>query len=294
MIKVSIIIVNYNTKELLDNCIESVYEKCTSKNFEIIVVDNNSFDDSCNMITEKYKNVILIKNKVNYGFGKANNIGVKVAKGEFVLFLNSDTIVQSNIVDEFIKYYEDNELKGNIGCLGAWLFDNENNVVSSAGSFPNGKRIIKEYINIIRKSNKNNNVDRNKNTSLSITDVDYVVGALMFLKRDLFISLGGFDEKFFMYFEETDLQFRLKEVGLRRVLITEPKVIHLEGKSPNRSNTKRIIYTQSMYTYFKKRYVNIKYYVFKILTLFLRLPAFLRREYSFKENISFFYNVIRG
>ena len=66
MIKVSIIIVNYNTKELLDNCIESVYEKCTSKNFEIIVVDNNSFDDSCNMITEKYKNVILIKNKVNY------------------------------------------------------------------------------------------------------------------------------------------------------------------------------------------------------------------------------------
>lgn len=130
--------------------------------------------------------------------------------------------------------------------------------------------------------------------TLSITDVDYVVGALMFLKRDLFIKLGGFDEKFFMYFEETDLQFRIKELGLRRVLITGPRVIHLEGKSPNKSNVKRIIYSQSMYIYFKKRYGNFKYYIFKILTLFLRLPTFLKKEYSFKENVSFFYSIVRG
>lgn len=142
MIKASIIIVNYNTKKLLDNCVESIYKKCISKNYEIIVVDNDSSDGSCDMITQKYKNVILIKNKVNYGFGKANNIGVKVAKGEFILLLNSDTIVQNNIVDEFINYYEDNEKQGNIGCLGAWLFDNENNVASSAGSFPSGKKCL--------------------------------------------------------------------------------------------------------------------------------------------------------
>lgn len=154
--------------------------------------------------------------------------------------------------------------------------------------------MLRDYINIICKYNKNNNVERSKKASLNITEVDYVVGALMFLRKDLFISLSGFDERFFMYFEETDLQFRIREVGLRRILITGPKVIHLEGKSPNKSNKKRIIYSKSMYAYFKKRYGNIKYYVFKVLTLFLRLPTFFKKEYSFKENISFFYNVIRG
>lgn len=295
LIKVSIIIVNFNTADLLDKCIESILKKCTGNNYEIIVVDNNSNDNSIDMISEKYKMVRIVTNKCNYGFGKANNIGVMNAKGEYVLLLNSDTIVLNNIVNEFLDYYENSEDKIKIGCVGAWLYDSNFNITSSEGFFPTKRQIIRDYINIILGLDKKNKVinDGNIKDNIKVKYVDYLVGALLFMKKEIYQAFGGFDENFFMYFEETDLQFRMKEKNYNRIIINTPKVIHLEGKSPNISNKKRIIYSESMYKYFKKRTPKFKYLLFKIITISFRLPTFMKRQYSFRENVEFFKSIIK-
>ena len=294
MVKVSIIIVNFNTKLLLDQCISSIYEQCRSNNYEIIVVDNCSNDGSIDFIRSKYNNVKVIKNFKNYGFGKANNIGVKYSLGKYLLLLNSDTIVKNNIIDKFINFYENNNLNLKIGCLGAWLYDENENLATSMGSFPSKKGLIKDYLNMIIYKNKYTNVnDSETEKKPEYMEVDYLTGALLFMEKNTFNKFNGFDETFFMYYEETDLQYRMKLEGLKRIILTSPKVIHLEGRSPNLSNQKRIIYTESMYKFFKKRTSKFKYNIFKILTLSLRLATFLKRQYTFKENISFLYKMIK-
>lgn len=287
MIEVSIIIVNFNTKELLDKCIESIYSECNGNNYEIIVVDNNSDDDSIKMIIEKYPEVITVKNDKNYGFGKANNIGVRHSNGKYLLLLNSDTIVKNNIVDNFLSFYKKNSLNSNIGCLGAWLYNIDNNITNSIGHFPSKRGVINDYINIIFKRNTIINPE-NLYRDEKYTEVEYITGALLFFEKSIFLKFNGFDEEFFMYYEETDLQYRMSIDSFKRIIINGPKVIHLEGQSPNISNRKRIIYTQSMYVFFKKRTSRLKFSIFKIITLFLRLPTFFKRDYTFKENIEFF------
>ena len=133
---------------------------------------------------------------------------------------------------------------------------------------------------------KKHNANRNSGYQNSINnsegvEVEYVVGALIFIKKDLFYKMKGFDEQFFMYFEETDLQNRLKNKGYKNIILNSPNVIHLEGKSPFISNKKRIIYSESMYKYFKKRISKIEYIFFKAITLLLRMPTFFSGKYKF-------------
>lgn len=298
MKKVSIIIVNYNTTKLLDNCIKSIYDNCKNRNYEIIVVDNNSNDKSIKLLENKYEEVIFIYNSENYGFGKFNNIGAKASSGEYLLLLNSDTIVRNNIVDIFMSYYEAHFRKKSIGCLGAWLYDKDDNITNSIGHFPTVKEVIPDYFKIIFKYMKKHNANRNSGYQNSINnsegvEVEYVVGALIFIKKDLFYKMKGFDEQFFMYFEETDLQNRLKNKGYKNIILNSPNVIHLEGKSPFISNKKRIVYSESMYKYFKKRISKIEYIFFKVITLILRMPTFFSGKYKFKENIEFFSKIIK-
>lgn len=290
--KVSIIIVNYNTSKLLDNCINSIYKNCISSNYEIIVVDNASDETDIKEVEMKYKEVKFIYNNQNEGFGKANNIGSRVAEGEYLLFLNSDTIVKNNIVDIFRLYYERNIKDIKLGCLGAWLYDENGKTNSSYGHFPSKKEVINDYLNLIFKFNTKKIINNSKG-SLDTTEVDYVLGALMFIKKQLFDEINGFDENFFMYYEETDLQYRLKQYGYKNIILNTPKVIHLEGKSPWITNKKRIIYTESMYKFFKKRSGKISYIVFKYITLFLRIPIFFRKKYTLKENIELYKKIIK-
>ena len=131
---ISIIIVNYNTKDLIDQCIKSIYESNILNPFEIIVSDNASVDGSVEMIAEKYKEVIILKNEKNLGFSKANNLGVKIAKGEFILFLNSDTIVTENAIDLLIEFLRKNHT---ITAVGPKLLNYDKTIQRSWFDFPN-------------------------------------------------------------------------------------------------------------------------------------------------------------
>ena len=256
---VSIIIVNFNTKDLLDVCLDSIYKYTQNIEFEIIVSDNGSTDGSIEMLKTKFPNVILIENGKNLGFGAANNKGLNIAKGKYILYLNSDTILLNNAVKIFYDYWEHSENKENIGAIGANLLNSDNSIVHSYGVFPkykneilsllagNIKIFINEFFYVFHLKLKSRN--KKKSFQYYKGEVDYITGADLFLKND---ENAYFDEKFFLYFEETDLQNKMKDKNLKRLIVTGPEIIHLEGKS-------NVILQNSIFRYLSFSAVQIIY-----------------------------------
>lgn len=228
-IDVSIIIVNYNTKELTRNCLNSIYEQTKDINFEIIVSDNGSTDGSVEMIKTVFPQVILIENNVNLGFGAANNRGLKFAKGKYIFYLNSDTLLLNNAVKKFFDYWEKSNEK--LGALGCVLFNKDLKEVTSSANFPT---YIREFVLLIKLFLESVGIKkiyyklRNKSPIQKRGLVDFVCGADLFLLNN---ESALFDERFFMYFEESDLQYRLNRQGFIAKIIETPRIIHLCGGS---------------------------------------------------------------
>lgn len=281
---VSVIIVNYNTKELLSNCIDSIKYNTKGLSYEIIVVDNNSNDGSREMIRTQFQDVILIDLKENIGFGRANNIGFKNSKGKYYMLLNSDTILKNNAIMEFYTYYERMD-ENNIGALGSWLYDEKGNIIISSSEFPSMKNIIIQNIKSVFSNTQS--VVNNINVQLNNTEVDYITGADLFVKKNIIDNIGGFDQRFFMYYEEAELQFRMSKKLLKRLVINGPKIVHLEGKSFKVQNNKRIEKNKSMFQYFRITSNKGSVIIFKIVYLAFRIIAMLKMRYSFKENMEY-------
>ena len=229
---VSIIIVNYNTKELLKNCLISIFEQTKNIAFEVIVSDNGSIDGSIEMIKTTFPQVILLENKKNLGFGAANNRGLEISKGEFVFYLNSDTILLNNAVKIFFDYWKKIENKEQLGALGCNLINLSGSYIHSFGNFPKYTELVnclfKNLLNSILKPLIRHFKKRTKKVNKYIGNVGYITGADLFLKNN---SNAKFDEDFFMYYEETDLEYKLLLQDKMRKIIDGPQIIHLEGAS---------------------------------------------------------------
>jgi len=229
---VSIIIVNYNTCKLLQECLESIYRHTQGIDFEVIVSDNGSVDGSIEMM-KKYPQVTLIENNANLGFGAANNRGLAVAKGKYIFYLNSDTVLLNNAVKIFYDYWEMSPERNKIGALGCNLLDEDGKVTHSYGNFPVyktevrwrliqlSKLVIKRIIFLLGKTYTKKMLHTN---SFYEGRVDYVTGADLFLKNNEFAK---FDERFFLYYEETDLQLQLHQSGFYSMIIPGPEIQHL-------------------------------------------------------------------
>lgn len=241
---VSIIIVNYNTKELTRNCLKSVFEQTKDISFEVIVSDNGSTDGSIEMIKFEFPSVVLIENNANLGFGAANNRGLSIAKGKYIFYLNSDTLLLNNAAKIFFDYWENSEDKDKIGALGGILLDKDLKEIHSGAKFPTYSSICKEqtqkfflhifksicklcYLKMIyRKVAEKHTV----HSFICLDKIEYVTGADLFLKNN---SGAYFDEEFFLYYEETDLQLRLIEKNLFCKIVPEVRIIHLTKKIDN-------------------------------------------------------------
>lgn len=232
-VQVSVVIVSFNTCNLLRDCLKSVFEKTTDLSFEVIVSDNGSTDGSVEMVKKDFPQVILVENNANLGFGTANNRGLDMAKGEFVFYLNSDTLLRNNAIKTFYDYWKTHENE-KIGALGCNLVDANGVLTESYGVFPKTgtllKKMVRHFLAFYAKC-----VLKLLRRDISgirpvpvyehyIGDVDYVVGADLFVKKS---ELARFDENFFLYFEETDMQWCMAKVGLKRRLIDGPQVMHL-------------------------------------------------------------------
>ena len=245
---VSIIIVSYNTKELTHNCLKSVFEQTKDIAFEVIVSDNGSTDGSVGMIKAEFPQVILIENNANLGFGAANNRGLVIAKGKYIFYLNSDTVLLNNAVKLFFDFWENTADKSSIGAIGTTLLDADGNPSSSYGSFVDYNDVCKLQVRILLRHicitvlkifhlQKLYTFYKKRNSALvgkTTGDVEVIWGADLFVKNNNFAM---FDEHFFLYAEEMDLEFQLKKSNLRRILIAGPEIIHLEGNKVRYDST---------------------------------------------------------
>jgi hypothetical protein len=292
-IEISVIIVNYNTRELLINCLDSLHVNVTGVTYEIIVVDNASVDESVEAVNKKYPFVKTIPSPVNLGFGRANNLGAKEAVGKYLLLLNSDTILIEDSISKMCNFFTENEEKLKIGSLGCTLIDENNNIMNSGGGFPRIKYDYKEYFfQILSRVFKMKFEGSDEyDFTLPYFDINYVIGADIMMKRDVFNALGGFDDKFFMYYEEADLQYRLrKKLKLNCYIYTQTKIIHLEGGSDSSvqkvSNRKRIMIQESRNYYYKKN-DTLYYPIYLITDMIFNVKTIFKRGYTYKENLEY-------
>ncbi len=220
----SIIIVSFNTKELLRRCLESI-KKLKTENWklETIVVDNGSTDGSVEAMEARYKDIKILRNEENLGFAKANNQGIKTAEGEFILLLNPDTEVKPDVLEELIKFVQNHP---KAGVVGARLLNPDGSIQPSVYHFPTIWRAIREFW-LGRKGEYDKYAPLEKKT----IEVEAVTGAAMLISRATIEKIGILDERYFMYFEDLDFCRRAREAGLKIYYLPSAEVIHHHGKS---------------------------------------------------------------
>lgn len=206
--QVSIIIVNYNGKELLEKCLESLF-KANYEKFEVILVDNNSTDGTLEFVTKNYPSIIIIKLDSNKGFAEPNNIAAKIAKGKYLLFLNNDTVVTPDFISEMIKVVENDK---KIGICQSLLLKPDGSIDSS-GDFIDKLGVV---------YNSKTKID-------DMREISSARGASMLIRKKVFDELGGFDEKFFVSFEDVDLGWRTWIIGYHVMLVPTSIVYHSGG-----------------------------------------------------------------
>lgn len=256
----SIIIVTYNSGKYIKGCLSSIFQSLGKKiNYEIIVIDNNSLDNTIDILKKISSKLILIKNNQNYGFAKAGNQGLRLAKGEFVLFLNPDTLVQKNAIKNLLAFIRKNPKVGIVGPL----------LIRPTGKLQKWQmgyekvfwRVFLEMIleKIVFTFKPNwflkiaSLIDLNYADHYITREVDWVNGAAMMVRKKTLHEVGDFDERFFLYYEELDLQKRIKQAGWRIYHLPESIVIHYGKKSFHEKEYKSYL-RKSRYLYFQKYY----------------------------------------
>lgn len=272
----SIIIVSFNTKELLVSCIKSIFKHTKNIKFEIIVVDNNSNDGSAQI--SKSLGAIVIKNKENFGFGTANNQGFKISRGKYVLFLNSDTEIEDNVFEGMVSWMNINSKAGIATCA---LKNKDGSLQATGGYFPTLPRVfswmtiqdIPFVDNIIKPFHPYHSKSlffKGGSFYESKKELDWVTGAFLLTRREVLEGSGGWDENFFMYVEEVDLCFRIKKLGYKVWYLPKWSIIHLGGSSSKTSEFSLISEYGGIKKFYKKHYPT---WQTPILRLILKIGA---------------------
>lgn len=253
MAELAVIIVSYNTKDLLRTCLESLCREVGSSDAHIMVVDNGSTDGSEAIVRKQFSRVQWVENGKNLGFAAAINIGVKKSSGEYILFLNPDVTVLEGGLSKTLKYIHQHSEVGIVGCK---ILSPDGSVQQSARELPTLWTLFLEN-SFLYKLLPHTGLLRNP----WVTDVDreqevdIVKGAFLVIRREALESVGGLDERFFLYSEEQDLCLRVKKAGWNVMYVPVPAIVHYEGGSsvPGKNSSKLMVY-ESEYKYFRKHY----------------------------------------
>lgn len=244
--KLSVIILNYNVRYFLEQCILSVQRSIKSVDAEIIVIDNNSQDDSCKMVKNRFPNVTLIQNKENVGFSKANNQAVKVAKGEYVCILNPDTAVAE---DTFVKCLQYADSIENLGALGINLMDGTGSFLpESKRNLPTPKTSLLKLMGLGGSYYANHISEEGKG------EIAILVGAFILLKKSVYNEVGGFDEDYFMYGEDIDFSYKITKSGYKNHYIGSISILHYKGESTKKDSEYLDRFYGAMHIFYKKHF----------------------------------------
>ena len=275
MKQLSIVIVNYNVAFFLEQCLHSVYEAIEGIDGEVFVVDNNSVDQSVEMVKEKFPHAILIDNKENLGFSKANNQAIEKSSGKYILLLNPDTLVQKDTLKKTVEFMESHP---DAGGLGVQMIDGKGNFLPESKRglptpwvafykifgftrlFPRSKRFGKYHLSYL---------DKHQNH-----EVDVLSGAFMLLRKETLDKTGLLDESFFMYGEDIDLSYRITQAGYKNYYFSETKIIHYKGESTKKGSLNYVLtFYNAMQIFAEKHYSSTKLRAF---IFFIRLAIIFR------------------
>ena len=244
---ISIIIVNWNTRDLLHNCLESVYRTIGDIRHEIIVVDNASQDGSVAMLRDEYPQVRIIQNEENRGFGAANNQAMRAMAGRYALLLNSDTVLTESAVYELFSFMENHP---NAAMACGQLLNADGSKQNSIAGFPTLLTLLTnmpllEYLFPKRYPSKRYHYREP-------IEVDSGIGACLLVRKKAIDEVGMFDERYFFFFEETDWAHQMKQAGWKNFHVPTAFIYHLQGQSIGRDIRSRIEFYRSRYQYFRK------------------------------------------
>ncbi len=280
MIKLSIVIINYKTRELTVDCVRSVI-KNTKLDFEILLVDNASSDGSVELFRKEFgkkKNVTLIESPKNVGFASGNNVGIKKAQGEYVLLLNSDTVVPAGTLDGMVEWVVDNPKVGVATCS---LKNKDGTLQGTGGYFPTLLNVaswmtiedlpfVSGLIKPFHPMRKM--MDKNEEFYTEPRELDWVTGAFMLIRKSVIDEIGLMDEDYFMYTEDTDFCYRAKKAGWKIFFNPKWSITHFGGASST-SEFAILSEYKGIKNFFKKHYPKWQYLP---LRAFLKTGALLR------------------
>jgi O-antigen biosynthesis protein len=254
--QLSVIIVNYNVKYFLEQCLCSVIKACRNIESEIIVVDNNSSDGSNGLIRSRFPSVTFSENTSNLGFARANNQALETARGEFILFLNPDTIVPEDCFERCIDFLRSNS---NAGALGIKMIDGSGRFLKeSKRAFPSPLTSLYKLAGITILFPRSKIFSKYHLGHLSENEdheVDVLAGAFMMVPAHILKQTGNFDERFFMYGEDVDLSFRIQQSGYKNYYFAGSSIIHFKGESTKRGSLNYVkLFYQAMNLFVKKHY----------------------------------------
>lgn len=246
---ISIVILNYNVCNFLRQCILSVQKATLTVQAEIIVIDNNSVDDSALMMKQEFPEILFIKNKENVGFGVANNQAVAQAKGEYICILNPDTAVAPDVFTKCLAFISQTP---DCGAIGVRLIDGAGNFLpESKRNLPTPSVSLSKLIGLNKKSNSYYATHLEEEET---GEVSVLVGAFMFMKRSLYRKVGGFDEDYFMYGEDIDLSYKIEKLGYKNYYLGAAKVLHYKGESTQKNKVYLDRFYDAMQIFYKKHF----------------------------------------
>jgi hypothetical protein len=262
---ISIIIVTWNTRELLRRCLESVEATLQHLSCEVIVVDNASTDGSPAMLRERFPSVCLIENGENRGFGAANNQALRIMKGRYALLLNSDTLLTENAVSELFTYLERHP---DVAMACGQLLNADGSRQNSIAAFPTLLTLMTntpllEYLVPRQFLSK-------RRRYVAPVEIESAIGACLLVRKSAIDAVGMFDERYFFFFEETDWAYRMRQVGWKIVHVPTAFIYHFQGQSIGRNLPSRIAFYRSRYQFFRK-WKSGTYYLTVRIVIMLRL-----------------------
>lgn len=281
MLELSIVIVNYNSSYFLQLCLDALASAINDFDAETIVIDNQSIDDSCAIVKEKYPWVNLIENATNEGFGKANNRGIAIAKGKQILLLNPDTIVQEKTLRQSISILMRHPKNGAVGVKmmdgsGVFLPESKRGLpipevafykaFGMAKLFPKSKRFARYYLGHLSSDKE--------------TEVEVLAGAYMMCDAQLLKDCGGFDEDFFMYGEDIDLSYRMTQKGYKIFYSPEYPIIHFKGESAGRDAAWAKRFYEAMHLFSEKHFSHQGWLWSQVLDLGIHLRKMIATSSS--------------
>jgi len=267
--QLSIVILNYNVRHFLELCLSSVQKAISGLDAEIIVVDNHSPDDSCNMVRKNFPEITLIENRENSGFPKGNNIGVAQAKGEYICILNPDTVVAEDTFIKILAFAKKQENLGIVGCklvdgTGNFLPESKRGIPKPFTAFGKVTGLYKVLPGIFGKYYAGHLKENETG------EVEILVGAFMVMKREVYLSVGGFDEDCFMYSDDIDLSYTILKSGRKNFYFGQTSVIHFKGESTIRDGLYMKRFREAMNFFYKKHFR-----ISPVFDLFMKAGAWL-------------------